>query len=281
MTFSERMGLKPIRQVLQTNSMDSDLRNRMWNILGKWFPSFKEGLFTSNADNAYFASFCTKLWHDYFKLPIDSIPTWPQDAVTRIRDYYFDCPWYRAYDLVEFVVTTRPTQHTLASCAEEFNTVLASELAGFRFVGNKLAPISSEQELKTIEHALAQTADEYSTTSEHLKQAVTLLSQKPNPDYRNSIKESISAVEALCAVITGDAKATLGQALKLIDKQAPLHGALRSAFEKLYGYTSDADGIRHALMEETKLEQEDAVFMLVACSAFVSYVIAKRAGKST
>jgi shikimate 5-dehydrogenase len=128
-----------------------------------------------------------------------------------------------------------------------------------------------------IERAIAQTSDAYSPASEHLKQAVTLLARKPTPDYRNSIKESISAVEAICAAITGDPKTTLGQALKVIDKEAPLHGALRSAFEKLYGYTSDAQGIRHALMEEAKLEQEDAVFMLVACSAFVSYVIAKRA----
>ncbi len=71
----------------------------------------------------------------------------------------------------------------------------------------------------------------------------------------------------------------MGQALKVIDSQAPLHGALRSAFEKLYGYTSDAEGIRHALLEENRLEQEDAIFMLVTCSAFVSYVIAKRARK--
>jgi hypothetical protein len=133
----------------------------------------------------------------------------------------------------------------------------------------------------SIERAIAQTTDLYSNTTEHLQQAVTLLAQKPTPDYRNCIKESISAVEALCAVVTGNSKVTLGQALKVIDTEAPLHGALRSAFEKLYGYTSDADGIRHALMEETKLEQEDAIFMLVACSAFVSYVIAKRARASS
>jgi hypothetical protein len=84
-------------------------------------------------------------------------------------------------------------------------------------------------------------------------------------------------VEALCAIVTGDSGATLGHALKMIDPQAKLHSALRSAFEKLYGYTSDANGIRHALMEESDLEQEDAIFMLVACSAFVSYVLAKEA----
>ncbi len=162
-----------------------------------------------------------------------------------------------------------------------FNEVLASELSAYRFVGGKLVPVSSEQEMQAIERAIAETSGAYSTASEHLQHvAVTLLARRPKPDYRNSIKESISAVEALCAVITGNQKATLGQALKVIDEEARLHGALRSAFEKLYGYTSDADGIRHALMEETTIEQEDAIFMLVACSAFVSYVIAKRARKS-
>jgi hypothetical protein len=69
--------------------------------------------------------------------------------------------------------------------------------------------------------------------------------------------------------------------LKAIDSRAPLHAALRSAFEKLYGYTNNADGIRHALMEEANLEQEDAIFMLVACSSFVSYLIAKQSRAST
>jgi hypothetical protein len=43
----------------------------------------------------------------------------------------------------------------------------------------------------------------------------------------------------------------------------------------MYGYTSDAEGIRHALLEEPTLEQADAIFMLVTCSAFVNYLRAK------
>jgi len=179
---------------------------------------------------------------------------------------------------MEFVESIRSSFYS-GSRAKDFNGVLAAELSAYRFVEGKLAPISSEQDNQTVERAIAQTSDAYSPTSEHLKQAVALLARKPIPDYRNSIKESISAVEAICAVVTGDPKATLGQALKVIDSQAPIHGALRSAFEKLYGYTSDAEGIRHALLEENTLEQEDAIFMLVTCSAFVSYVIAKRARK--
>lgn len=74
--------------------------------------------------------------------------------------------------------------------------------------------------------------------------------------------------------------ATLDRAVNQIDRQAELHEALNGALEKLYGYTSDADGIRHALLEESNLRREDAKFMLVACSAFVNYLLAKtsRAG---
>jgi hypothetical protein len=57
-----------------------------------------------------------------------------------------------------------------------------------------------------------------------------------------------------------------------IDRPAP-----EEAFVKLYGYTSDADGIRHALMDESDLASEDAKFMLVLCSAFVNYLLAKAA----
>lgn len=73
-----------------------------------------------------------------------------------------------------------------------------------------------------------------------------LLTNKKNPDYRNSIKESISAIEALCKIKTNDDKATLRKALNLIEQKYGLHPALKGAFEKLYGYSSDADGIRHA-----------------------------------
>ena len=44
---------------------------------------------------------------------------------------------------------------------------------------------------------------------------------------------------------------------------------------QLYGYTSDADGIRHALLDESDLDFEDAKFMLVSCSAFTNYLKGK------
>jgi hypothetical protein len=52
-----------------------------------------------------------------------------------------------------------------------------------------------------------------------------------------------------------------------------LVSALKGSFDKLYGYTSDADGVRHGLLEKDSVTFEQAKVMLVVCSAFTNYVI--------
>lgn len=115
----------------------------------------------------------------------------------------------------------------------------------------------------------------YDPVKRHLSRSLTLLSDRKNPDYRNSIKEAISAVEALSKIVTGKPKASLGDALTILEQRGEIHGALKTSFSALYGYASDADGIRHAMLEEPSIGQEDARLMLVVCSAFTNYVIAK------
>jgi hypothetical protein len=109
----------------------------------------------------------------------------------------------------------------------------------------------------------------------HIQTAIHLLAEKESPNYRNVIKESISDVEAICQVILKDKNAELGRALSILKAKFGLHEALEQGFKKIYGYTSDADGIRHALLAKDKLDVEDARFMLVSCSAFINYLIVK------
>ena len=52
-----------------------------------------------------------------------------------------------------------------------------------------------------------------------------------------------------------------------------IHSALKSAFWSLYGYTSDESGIRHNTGIDEKTTFEEAKFMLVACSAFLNYLM--------
>ena len=72
------------------------------------------------------------------------------------------------------------------------------------------------------------------------------------------------------------AQATLGKAIKkLKDSGVHIHSAMENAFTSLYGYTSDANGIRHGGIDFTAAPSEDAKYMLVSCSAFVNYLIEK------
>jgi hypothetical protein len=220
-------------------------------------------------------SLFSALWLHYFKKPTDTIPEYffgHDDGRGILRSYFFNATWYEIYDFIEFVSVYGPTEKRgkfIAAC----NEFMERENSGYRFVDRKIIEISSSDEVSEIESAIERSTPYYGV-KQHLSRAISLLSDKEKPDYRNSIKESISAVESLCKTVSNDEKTTLGTALKILEKNGNLHPALKSAFSSLYGYTNDADGIRHALMAESKLTSADARFMLISCSAFINYVIA-------
>jgi hypothetical protein len=101
---------------------------------------------------------------------------------------------------------------------------------------------------------------------------VRLLADRQNPDYPNSVKESISAVEAITKRITGEN--TLGAGLKKLQTAGlNIHPALKDGWLKIYGWTSDENGVRHGAIDAATIDQTVAKYMLVSCSAFVSYLV--------
>lgn len=261
MRFSERMGIRSVADIIQVDGMNDTLRNGIWNVL--YINKF--GL--SDFLRREMGKFSRILWTDYFKQPVDKRSPRKEYILKHIRDYFFKCAWHEVYDFVEFCVTYYKDLVT------PLNRMLERELAGYRIIDCKVAPISSKEEVETIQDAIGD--DTFPGASAHLKSALSLLSSKTNPDYRNSIKESISAVESASCAITGSTSATLGAALKELAKRHSLHGALKDGFLKLYGYTSDSDGIRHSMLKESQLTQADSVYFLVSCSAFVNYLKSK------
>jgi len=279
MKFSERYGYTDPRKVLQIKSIDQVLTNRLWNIVTNTFfadaPQFSVGLQTYVSRFNRASVLFNILWHNYFKKPTDTIPYQYKDALEEVRFYWFDCQWYQRYDFSQFLAEyLGDNPEAQRDFTDLINAVLKEELAGYRFVDDQVVQITAEEEIAAIEQALA-IPDSLSPVREHLKQALMHLSNRQSPDYRNSVKESISAIESLSKIISKLPKTTLGPALDAVEKKTKLHSDLKEGFQKLYGFTSDAQGIRHALMAEPNLDQEDAKFMLVSCSAFVNYLIVK------
>jgi len=279
MHFSERYGYRSVRDALQVESMDEALRNRLWNALHVFYWDTVKGRRSPMlekefrlADNKSLRILCETLWHYFFKKPLDTLSDDFLRVHRKLREYFLNCEWNEVYDFVQFVANEFPDEQRNQQFIKTCNNILEEEMAGYRFVGTKISPIISDGEIKSIEESLENSTKPVQI---HLENALSKLSDRKNPDYRNSIKESISAVETVCKLLTGDRNATLGKALRILEEKQSLHKALREGFSALYGYTSNSDGIRHALVDESNLTFTDAKFMLVSCTAFINYLTGK------
>lgn len=152
---------------------------------------------------------------------------------------------------------------------------LKSCRAAYRVVNkDTIVPISSVEEKETLDRAFYDLAStEYNGARQHLKLAADRATEGK---WADSIRESMHAVESTAKSIVPDVK-ELGPALAKLEEGGGLHSALKKGFGSLYGFTSDEKGIRHALLEKdaASVDQTDALFMLGACAAFVSYLINK------
>lgn len=192
--------------------------------------------------------------------------------------------WYKKLDLIQLTIEYlyKPIKQnykqdyvdSFPNIAAFFITQLNYEFKrlnfAYRIVNKEIIEITSEEEISTIEEALNSSKNNIRI---HLNKALELYAQKLTGDYRNSIKESISAVEAISRSITGEKTLNF---TKMQSKGLIIPPVLRQAFERLYGYTNDEKtGIRHALMDNEGSyvpQAEEALFMLVSCSAFINYL---------
>lgn len=182
--------------------------------------------------------------------------------------------WYTIYDFIEKYLLIC-NEDKVDKMQSEFNRILEEEVSAYRILEKKVIPITNKSELLTIEEAKN---SDFDSVKIHIDKALGLFAERRNPDYENSIKESISAVESMCCIITGltGKNATLGNTLKkLKENGVHIHQAMEKAFLSLYGYTSDEDGIRHGGIDFRNAPSEDAKYMLISCSAFINYLTEK------
>ncbi len=271
MRFSQRMGLTEVRDAIQGRSLDKATRTRLWSAFSEMIPNHE-----LSGHGTWMEEFYKELWSNFFVLPVDETPGRDYEVRGKLKEIFLSGPWYEVFDLLEFSIQSNKFGGG-NRLVERVASILEEEMAGFRLLDDQFIEITDESEIAAISDALEITGDRFSPARTHLSTALQLLSDRKEPDYRNSAKESISAVEAVIQILSGDPKADLSKGLRVLEGNAPLHGAFVAALKALYGYSSDADGIRHSLIEEANIDAPTAKFMLVVCSAFVVYLIQKAA----
>ena len=283
--FSDRYKLQEFNTNIQLTELEKRTRIILINEIKDWISeeSFSIG------KRSFYENLIKKVYCEFLSASIEEEIQYESDNVFDMYIYtpILENSYGEVLSLVEYIVNyfiqwkgyLRNNgymffQHDSHNYSQEINQLFQQEYVGYRFIDGEITPISDEMEVAEIEQSLD---IEFQGCRSHIKKALSFLSDREKPDYKNSIKESISAGESICQIITGDTKATLGQALKELEgKGITIHSALKKSFASLYGYTSDEGGIRHAEgLFESNVTFEEAKYMLVSCCAFVNYLIAE------
>ena len=211
--FSERLGYKSMKAI-QFECVSDTLRNRIWNLF--YMADIQRGGLSSKRVQKAFAGqpaiedlVMDKLG---FSLNVAEVK-FENKKLKILQDHLIKCPWNEVYEFVEAHVASVDAEDRRQRMAE-YNALFEEEKSGYRFLHGELAAITNQEEIATFVKAGETPFD---AVNRHIKKAIALYSDIASPDYENSVKESISAVEALCSVITGEtgAQAHLGKCLNI------------------------------------------------------------------
>lgn len=270
--YSERNGYKSISEVMIVKGIPTSLQNAICSCYDRLRSYMRVNL----SSERYYYDMQRYIWAKFLNKR-ESEYAYGSNTITLFienRGYQ----WYEKFDIIEeslsYLRMFDENSRYHISCFNYLKNDINSEFerlnVGHRIVDEYIIDIISDEEIASVESVVAKSDDQ---VKEHIQNAIMLYSQRPDADYRNSIKESISAVEAFCRKKT--CENTLGKALKKLEESGmPIHPRLKSAFEQLYAYTNDGNtGIRHALIEaEYVPSNAEALFMLVSCSALINYL---------
>lgn len=268
LTFEQAEGAAPLPSQLALKEVSEGLKAKMWQV-------FHDSLVADG--NSYLSGNWELVLRDHhvdrLNLPIDTFSPYKPTVIQELRENLFDDDYLNFFGFIQYVLRHHRCPPYIKQAVP---AVLKLHRAAYRVVdGDTIAPFATEAEAATAEKAL----DELKSAGmdgarTHLRKAMSELTAG---SWAGSIRESIHAVESVARTIVPGAS-TLGPALTALEKNRVIHSALKSAFGSLYGFTSDAGGIRHARFEKSdaEVDEADAMFMIGACSAFVTYLIQKK-----
>ena len=276
-SFSQSQGLQPLPQPLKLGELNGEARMDFWNA---FYRVDQEHLIEWRPGDSIWLEVVQRAHSDYFREPLDEFSIDREVIYFRYRFYLLGKPYSAVFDLLLFLM-----RHP--DCPETFKKDIE-----FAFTSNRLAyvldvtdratiyPASTPEEGKAIIDAIRQLNDHgLNGARNHLVEAATFINQG---HWAKSVHESISAVESVARRIAPGTN-TLGAALNRLRRNGLLeHQALEQGLDKLYGYTSDEQGVRHSLLDQdqSNVRQDEAVFMLGACASFASYLWRKHLASS-
>lgn len=271
LNFKQRMGMEELPRPLKPDEFPRTLRNDILNLI---YQDFINGI-------SFFKDATIKMRYvSFYKQPLNKFNYLTENHrmvylyekgnmydILHDLDYLISCSWDEAS--LDF------TENLRNQLKQIFDNHQFAYTIFYEGKDSQIALRSSEHEIESIENAYKNLKEQqFLGGVEHLTKATKFVNEGR---YNDSIHESISAVECVCRKLLNRENETLASALNLLDKKGlQIHTSLKEGLKKIYGYTSDENGIRHSLFDgKNDLALEDAQFMIGSCASFISYLINK------
>lgn len=287
LTFSQREGEVPLPEPMRLEHVPQRFRQLVWQIIDGEIRESSDGYYGLNSNNSYdfgvrfsieqhLGSIVHLYKFDVLGMLHDEMGYGPIESAHFFKGLITRGNYHEVLTLIEFVLRhqycSRNKNLRKALIAAFDNTPVAYfvKKVNGRFT---IMPRMSKESGKATQQAIQAIQNaEMTGASTHLRQAAEHINAQ---QFADSIADSIHAVESVARQIDPKSQA-LSPALDSLEKAGLIkHTALKEAFSKLYGYTSDEQGIRHALLNKDSADVgvDEAVFMFGACASFAAYLV--------
>ncbi len=290
LTFSQAEGIDPLPQPLALGMLPESARGGLWNNLYQHLCECRCRSYDDEAviQNPHRPNIIGLPWreilYDHHVHALNQAADEFKDEfdahIDRLKELFLKGPYNEIFYFLQFVMRHESAPNT-------FSNTVAVTLRTFSCAytvvdGDTIFPIGLPEERESFEKAFAVLkSGPFEGARLHLHKSAKCINEA---DHAGSVRESIHAVESIARRLDPKAANSLKKALKALQQHnVALHDAFKDGIEKLYGYTSDEEGIRHALIEdEAKVDEADALFMFGACASFSAYLVnkARKAGLS-
>ena len=299
-TFSQRYGYEPLPRPMRLEELSDNLRREIWNAIRESF--LEKSLETGRTFYSDAYQFLRGILGKLLEIPEDEIKNDYVSVSKEFKDVVLKGRFNSVLDLVQMIINTGYTQNLSTSyeaaykravdnygldriynrseAAQHIESLFNRHASAYRLDTSKrpfrFSPRSSKEQGEATKQAVGTVRESgMDGAATHLRQATEHINAR---QYADSIADSISAVESAARTIDPKASKALGPALDSLERVGLLkHPALKEAFKKLYGYTSNEQGIRHALLDKDSADVglDEAMFMFGACASFAAYLVSK------
>ena len=276
-TFSQRYGYEPLPEPMRIEELSKGLRTELWNAVRRLLLDEKQKHGQLTHFNGETRRFVERVLGRWSGQPEDEMPYRIESVMNVFKDAFGDANFNRVLDLMEVLISDIRVESVFIIAVERsFEEHAAAYWLNTNGMPLQFFPRTSKEQGDAVRAGIETLHEnKMDGAASHLRKASEGMR---SGDYGDSIRESIHAVESVARLIDPEAKKTLGPALDSLERAGLLkHTALKDAFKKLYGYTSDEQGIRHSLVDQSSadVDLDEALFMFGACASFAAYLATK------